>query len=382
MPKKDYYEILGVSEKASQDEIKRVYRDLAKKYHPDATKGDKTAENHFKGISEAYNVLRDPEKRKKYDQMRKYGFSGGQAGGFDFGGFDFGNFDFGHASRRPGKRGRNFGGSIFDEFFSVGGLGDIFSDMFDPVGQSARKQRTTASKEKNVYAEIKIPFELAVNGGKHVLSITIDERCDQCNGTGAEPGANPKTCPQCNGRGTISMVQGFFAVNRTCPRCMGRGILIDKSCTKCHGSGEVKKNKKVAITIPPGIEDGALLRLRGMGNNGSNKKNRGDVILKINVSAHKFFKRKANNIYCEVPVDIIQSIKGTKIRIKTVYNKKVELKVPPKTKDGKIFRIKGLGIKTDAGAGDQYVTIRVVKRSNLSADEKKVVEEFEASEKI
>lgn len=381
MPKKDYYEVLGVSESASQEEIKRVYRDLAKKYHPDVNKGDKTAESRFKGISEAYNVLRDPEKRKKYDQMKKYGFSGGQPGGNNFGGFDFGNIDFGQFAQRGTRRRQNSGGGIFDEFFSVGGLGDIFSEMFDQGGRSGRGRTATQSKEKNIHSELTIPFDLAVNGGKQIVSIQSDDKCTHCNGTGAEPGANPKTCPQCGGRGTISLAQGFFAVNRTCPRCRGRGILIDKPCSICNGSGDVKKSKKVAITIPSGVKDGALLRLKGMGNNGLNKKNRGDLILKLHVAAHKFFNRKGNDVYCEIPIDIIQSIKGTKIRVKTVYNKKVELKVPPKTKDGKIFRMKGLGIKSNEGSGDQYVTIKVLKRSNLSSEEKKIVDEVENNSK-
>jgi len=193
---------------------------------------------------------------------------------------------------------------------------------------------------------------------------------------------NQRPVPDCHGRGTISISQGFFAVNRTCPRCYGRGILIDRPCSVCSGSGGVKRTKKLSINIPGGISDGALLRLKGMGSNGSHKGSRGDLIVKIKVASHRFFRRKGNDIYCEVPVDIIKAIQSTKIRIKTVYNSKVELKVPAGTKDGKTFRMKGLGIKSKKGKGDLYVTIKVIRRINLSKEEKKIIEEFENNDKV
>ncbi|NOZ60584.1 MAG: molecular chaperone DnaJ [Calditrichaeota bacterium] len=372
MAKKDYYEILGVKEDASAAEIKRVYRQLAKKYHPDANRGNKEAEDRFKDISEAYAVLSDPEKRKKYDQMRRFGFSGGQAGGFDFGNFDFGQFNRQGRARTHSSR-----GSIFEELFGVGGLGDIFSEMFDQGSRIRRERSGRPGVGADARTDLTIPFELAVNGGKQQIAVQVDERCSHCNGTGAEPGANPQTCPQCNGRGTISLSQGFFAVNRTCPRCLGRGIIIDKPCRVCGGSGEVKKTKRLSVTIPAGIKDGAVLRLKGLGGNGSSKEKRGDLYLKVHVSPHHFFKRKGNDVFCEVPIDIIQAIKGTKIRLKTVYNKKVEIKVPAQTKDGKKFNLRKLGIKSKKGIGDMYVTIRVKKRTNLTAEEKKLVEEYE-----
>jgi len=380
MPNKDYYEILGVSDTTSQDEIKKVYRDLAKKYHPDANKGDKQAESRFKEISEAYHVLRDPEKRKKYDQMRKYGFSGGQPGGFDFQGFDFGQFSQqGYGGRRSGGGG---GGSIFDELFGVGGMGHIFGDMFDQGTRTRRDSSRAQQQSGDLHTELTIPFSLAVSGGKQTVSITVDGKCDSCNGSGAAKGANPQTCHQCNGRGTISMSQGFFAVNRTCPRCMGRGIIIDKPCKVCNGTGDVKKTKRLSVSIPKGVENGALLRLKGMGNNGSKKRGRGDLIIKIFVSPHRFFKRKGDDVYCEIPLDIIKAIKGAKIRVKTVYNKKVELTIPPKTKDGRTFRMKGLGISSKRGTGDQYVTINVLSRNNFTEEEQKIIEEFENNGKM
>jgi molecular chaperone DnaJ len=382
MPKTDYYDILGVKEDASQVDIKRVYRDLAKQHHPDVNKGNKEAENRFKEISEAYNVLRDPAKRQKYDQMKKYGaFGGGQPGGVGgFNGFDFGQFSQGgFRTQRSGSRG---GGSIFDELFGVGGLGDVFGQMFDQGSRTRQQRHGGQQKSNSVQAELTIPFDLAVKGGKQAVSVVIDDNCNACNGTGAEKGAQPKTCPDCQGRGTISISQGFFAVNRTCPRCYGRGILIDSPCKTCSGSGNAKRTKNLSINIPKGISDGTLLRLQGMGNNGKKNGNRGDLIVKIKVTPHKFFKRKGNDIYCEVPVDIIKAIQSTKIRVKTVYNSKVEIKVPAGTKDGKIFRLKGLGINSKKGKGDLYVTIKVVRRTNLTNEEEKIINEFENNGKV
>ncbi len=363
MPRRDYYEILGIDENASQQDIKNVYRKLAKKYHPDANKGDTEAEKRFKEISEAYSVLKDPDKRKKYDQMRKYGaFEGGQPGGFDFRNFGGQGFDFGQFSQQ-GFKGFRSGrsGGIFDEFFTVGGLGDIFSQMFDQSSSYQGTARKSQPKTGTIESDITIPFELAVKGGKQFLNINVEERCPVCNGSGAAKDANPQTCPQCEGRGTISMSQGFFAVNRTCPRCYGRGIFIDKPCSNCNGTGEVKRKKRVSVNIPQGIQEGAKLRLRGIGSNGTGKKSKGDLVLKIHIAPHRFFRKSNNDIYCEVPIDEEKAKKGTKIRVNTVYNKKAEVKIKPGTQDGTVYRLKGLGVKSKHGVGDQYVTIRVQK---------------------
>jgi len=372
MPKRDYYDILGVSENASADEIKRVYRDLAKKYHPDANRGDKQAETKFKEISEAYNVLRDPEKRKKYDQMRRFGGLGsGSPGGFDFSGFDFSRW-------RPGtSQQHRTGGFSFEDLFGIGGLGDILGDFFD-FGDRARRQRSGGrQKGETLYSEITIPFDLAVKGGRQEIYVNLEETCDRCHGTGAEKGTSAKTCPECHGRGTISIAQGFFAVNRTCPRCLGRGTIIEKVCPVCHGTGQTKRTRKLAITIPKGISDGTRLRLKGQGVSGVKGGPKGDIIVTVHIQPHRFFKRKGNDIYCEVPLDIIKAIQGAKIRVKTVYNKKVEIKIPPGTRDGRTFRLRGLGVESRKGKGDQYVTIRVTRRSNLTEEERKIIENFE-----
>lgn len=378
MPKQDYYDILGVRENASDEEIKRVYRNLAKQYHPDVNKGDKTAEARFKEISEAYNILRDREKRKKYDQMRKFGaFGQGQPGGFDFSNFDFGQ------SRRQGSGASRFGGSFsFDDLFGLGGIGDIFGDFFDR-GERIRRERSGQRQQgAALSADITIPFELAINGGKQFLNLTVEENCESCKGSGAEKGTKPKTCPDCLGRGTISISQGFFAVNRTCPRCFGRGTIIEKPCSVCQGTGSVKRIKKLAIAIPQGIRDNTKLRIRGQGAHGIKGGKKGDVIITVHIAPHRFFKRKGNDIYCEVPVDIIKAIKGTKIRVRTVYNKKVDIKIPSAVKNGSIFRLKELGVKSKEGTGDQLVSIRVIRRSDLTEEEKKLVEDYDNNGKL
>ena len=367
MSKKDYYEILGVNDNASNDEIKNNYRGLAKKYHPDVNKGDKAAESKFKDISEAYNVLRDSEKRKKYDHMRKYGtFGGGAPGGFDFG-------PFGQQSTSSSGRG---GGFSFDDLFGFGGLGDIFGDVFDRSSSSRRERGHKGSQRQQLQTDLVIPFDLAINGGKKVINVTLEEPCESCRGTGAERGSTPKTCPHCQGRGTISIAQGFFSVNRPCPHCYGRGIIIEKPCTKCNGAGEIKKTKKLAITIPPGTDSGKRLRLRGQGAAEANGGAKGDIIINFQVTPHRFFRRQGDDIFCEVPLDIIKAIKGTNVRVNTVYGKKVEIKVPEGTKDGKIFRLKELGVKSKTRAGNQYVTIRLKKRNNLNKEEQEIIEEF------
>lgn len=376
MPKRDYYDILGVKENASNEEIKRVYRDLAKKYHPDKNKGDKSAESKFKEISEAYNVLRDPAKRKQYDQMKKFGaFGRGSTGGY-------GDFDFGQFWRPGSSQQRRSGSFSFDDLFGVGGLGDIFGDFFD-FGDRIRKEKTgTSQKGETLYYDLTIPFELAVNGGKQGINVNLEEPCDSCNATGAEKGTKPKTCPDCHGRGTISIAQGFFAVNRTCPRCFGRGTIIDKLCSICGGTGAVRRTKNLSINIPQGIAEGTKLKLKGQGASGIKGGSRGDIVVIFHIAPHRFFKRNGNDIYCEVPIDIIKAIQGTKIRIKTVYNHKLEMKIPPGSRTGKTFRLKGFGIKSKEGTGDQYVKINVISRSNLSEEERKIVEDFENNGKF
>ncbi len=360
---KDYYDILGVKEDADTSEIKRAYREQAKKYHPDANKGDKEAESLFKEISEAYSVLSKPEKRKKYDQMRKMGAFGAGAGGAN-GGFDFSNInDFWGPGHDEYQRTENL--SFEDMFGSAGfGLGDILGDLFDRRGRVKKTRRTGKQTGEDIYSTITIPFELALNGGKQYINVSREENCPVCHGSGASPGSRPEICPTCHGTGSISMSQGFFAVNRPCPQCYGRGQIIKNPCNQCNGRGVVHTQKRLAVNIPRGIQEGAKLRLKGQGNPGTNKGVPGDIYLTIKIKPHRFFNRNGNDLYCEIPVDTDKAETGTKLRIRTPYGKKLEIKLPPNTKDGKSFRLKGHGVESKSGKGNLYVTIKLRQQSN------------------
>lgn len=358
MPKRNYYETLGVGENASVEEIKKAYRNLAKKYHPDAHPGDKQAENRFKEISEAYTVLSDPEKRKQYDQMRRYGFSGtGPQSGGGFQGFDFGDVFRGQGRARGGRQ-RTQRGSTSDDFFSFGGFGDLFSQIFG--GESGFESGGRQGQaDPNIYAQVEIPFKTAAVGGKTVISLRKEELCPQCKGSGAEAPSDVQVCDQCHGSGTISMNRGAFAISRPCPKCLGRGRIIRRPCKKCGGTGRVSVNRKISVTIPPATEDGKKLRLSKQGNPSTNGTPAGDLILTIRVQNHRFFRRDGLDIYCEIPIDKSRAEQGTKLRIKTIYDKKVELKIPPRTPNGKTFRLKKMGIARNGEVGNQFVKIKV-----------------------
>jgi molecular chaperone DnaJ len=360
MAQKDYYEILGVSENAKGEEIKKAYRRLAKKYHPDANPNNKMAEEKFKEISSAYDVLSDSEKRKQYDQLRQMGQRG-------FTGFEGSEDIF---SRRRGK-GRTF---TFEDLGGFGDLGDLFSSFFD-LGETTRRQRWGAQKGADVYAEVEIPFDLAISGGNTTLEFKKEENCPVCGGTGAKPGTKLTTCPECGGTGMISFSQGGFAVNRPCPRCLGRGKIISTPCPQCGGRGQVFARKKLLIKITPGIPDGTQLRLRGQGQPGTGGGSPGDLIVKVNVGGHRFFERKGKDIYCKIPINIVQAILGSRIRVRTVDGK-VDLKIPPGTQSGTKFRLREKGVEADGSKGDQYVEVFVEIPKNMSEKQKKLLEEF------
>jgi len=358
MAKRNYYEVLGVNESASSEEIKKAYRNLAKTYHPDANPGNKIAEARFKEIAEAYSVLSDSAKRKQYDQMRKYGFAGARPGG---GGYSQGiDFDLSDLFGSGFKSGRRSGSrqTPVDDFFAFGGLGDLFSQMFERengFGQTSQRAR----RGEDIRVNLEIPFETAALGGKAVFTIEKEERCPDCKGSGARPGKKPETCPDCRGSGTISMAQGAFAVSRPCPRCLGKGKIIRDPCKTCGGKGRVKVDKKYSIAIPAGAEDGKSLRLSGEGNPGVEGLEPGDLIVTLQVAPHRFFSKQGRDIYCEVPIDKKRAKRGTKVRVKTIYGDTVELNIPPDTNGGKTFRLKEMGIRCKEGVGDQYVKINV-----------------------
>jgi len=369
---KDFYQILGVPETAGEDEIKKAYRKLAKRYHPDANPGNKQAENNFKEISGAYDVLSDKQKRSQYDQMRKYG-----AGGFgDFGGF-------GRGGARPGagtQGGVDFEdlSSIFGEFGGFGSFADLFSSLFGdrPGAGMHGAQGRRVMQGEDLYSEIEVPFETAAKGGQITVRVNVNEQCSMCRGTGSKSGSAPKICPECRGRGTISFVQGNFAVSRPCPGCLGRGQIETVDCQNCAGKGTVRQPREIAVTIPGGIENGKNIRLKGLGNPGTNGGQPGDLYLRVNITQHHFFWREGLDIYCRVPISIAQAVHGTKIRVRTIADKKVELKIPPGTRSGSRFRLRGFGLSHNGRKGDQIVEIEIKVPQKMTEEEKKMFEEM------
>ncbi|HEQ99739.1 MAG TPA: molecular chaperone DnaJ [candidate division Zixibacteria bacterium] len=360
MAGKDFYEILGVGETASKDEIKKAYRKLAKKYHPDVNKGNKEAEQKFKDVSEAYHVLTDDKKRAQYDQMRKYGGTfGGQ--GFEYGG------------ARPGGFGQ---GDINLNDFGFGSMGDIFSQIFGDMGMRthSRKYRRQAGPQKgsNLTMTLDLKFEDAALGTKKTIRFKRDEVCSKCKGTGAEPGSGETVCPQCNGSGMVSMAQGMFSISRPCPRCFGTGKIIGKPCSKCGGSGKERGQKTVSVKIPPGVKSGEKIRLKGMGNAGGNGSGYGDLIINVRIKPDSFFSRKGNDVYCTVPLTLRQAVEGVKIKVRTIRGK-VMLNIPPETEDGAVLKLKGQGIKAKGKTGNQYVKIEVKYPENPTEEEKELM---------
>jgi molecular chaperone DnaJ len=379
MAQKDYYKILGVTENATQDEIKKAYRKLAKKFHPDANPDDQQAAEKFKEVNEAHEVLSDAKKRKQYDDLRHFAHAGYGAGGFGQG-FDMGDIlsQFARRGSPGGHTGRTF---TFEDLGGIGDLGDLFSNIFDRGGRF-RQQRYGPRGGQDLYAEVEVPFDVAAKGGNTVITVAKEDACDRCGGTGAEPGAKVEKCPQCGGAGTISVSQGGFAVSRPCPRCYGRGEIVSQPCTRCGGTGQVAATKRLSVKIPAGTPDSGKIRLRGQGHAGSAGGQPGDLIIKVRVAPHRFFKRKGADIYCDVTVNIAQAVLGSKLRVRTLNDKRVVLKIPPGTQPGTTFRLKGLGVACDSGNGDQYVTVGVDIPKKLTPEDRKLFEQFAASLKL
>jgi molecular chaperone DnaJ len=356
---KDYYQVLGVTEKASPDEIKKAYRKLAKRFHPDANPDDPRAADRFKEIGEAYSVLSDPEKRKKYDQMRRFG----PLGGFGFTG-------------RPRSGGGTESTFSMEDLSDLGGLGDLFSSIFD-LGKR-RKQRSgrTAERGGDVEYTVEISFGAAARGGRIDIKVPITEDCTVCNGTGAKPGTSLKTCPECKGSGTISFGQGGFAVSRPCPACYGRGQVPTTPCSACGGHGQVRQERKIRVNVPSGVESGSRMRLSGQGERGRSGGSPGDLIIVFQVKPDGFFQRDGLDIHCTVPINVAQATLGSKIRVRTVDGKRVTLKIPPGTQSGTRFRIAGQGIQKMDRRGDQYVKVKITVPEELSAEQEQLMREF------
>lgn len=357
--KRDYYEVLGVSKSASDDEIKKAYRKLAKKYHPDMNPGDKEAEAKFKEVNEAYSILSDKEKRARYDQFGHAGVdpnygAGGPGGGF--GGFDMGDIDL---------------GDIFGSFFG-GGFGG-----FGGGGQ----RRNGPQKGESLRANLTITFEEAAFGCEKEINLNRTEECDACHGSGCEPGTTAETCPDCRGTGVVRVQQrtGGFAFSSTapCSRCRGTGKIIHSPCKSCGGSGSVKKSKRITVTIPAGIDDGQAISLRGQGNAGKNGGPAGDLIVGVRVKPHPQFRRDGTTVLYEQPVSFFQAAMGAELEIPTIDGK-VKYTLPAGTQPGTTFRLRGKGIPElrGRGRGDQYVTVRVQVPTSLNSEQKEALRAF------
>ena len=357
MAARDFYQVLGVSENATPEEIKKAYRRLAKQYHPDANPNNPQAAEMFKQISEAHGVLSDAEKRKKYDTMRKLG-------AFDPG-------------ARAGAQAGRGGGGGFSETFDFGdfgsmGLGDIFSSIF---GRGKKEE----PRGETVEVELEIPFRTAALGGKVPVTLSVNETCPTCGGSGGATGATISQCPECKGRGTISFGQGGFAVNRPCPMCRGRGKIPSQKCPTCDGVGETRSERRVMITVPSGTESGLRIRLRGQGAAGRNGTPSGDLMVTFQVQPDRFFRRDGLDLVCDVTINMAQAILGTRIRVRTLTDKKVVLKIPAGTQPGRKFRIRGEGIAKGERRGDLLVNVQVSLPDQLSPEQLELFRKFTES---
>ncbi|MGZ3494008.1 MAG: molecular chaperone DnaJ [Thermodesulfobacteriota bacterium] len=346
MEEKDYYKILGVSRDATEDEIKKNYRRVAMQHHPDRNPGNKEAEEKFKIASEAYEVLRDPQKREVYD---RYGIEGLKGTGF------------------TGFRG-------FDDIFSA--FGDVFQDFFG-FGTTHRRW-TSARPGADLRYDVKISFIEAAFGKEAEIEVPKNVTCEICGGTGAKPGTHPVQCPTCKGTGQVTRSQGFFTISTTCNQCRGEGSIVPHPCKECRGYGKVKKIKKIQIKIPPGVDTGSKLRIRGEGEEGERGGPPGDLFVFIYVEAHDFFAREGDDIICQIPISFTQAALGTEIEVPTLNGAK-NLKIPKATESGEIFRIKGEGFPRirGYGRGDEIVQVLVRTPKNLTKKQEELLREFE-----
>ena len=357
--KRDYYEVLGVDKSADDATLKKAYRKLAKKYHPDVNPGDKEAEAKFKEATEAYTILSDPDKRRQYDQFGHAAFeNGGGGAGGGFGGFDFNGADM---------------GDIF---------GDIFGDLFGGGGRS-RRANNGPMKGANLRARVNITFEEAVFGCEKELEIVLKDECTTCHGTGAKPGTSPTTCPKCNGEGQVVYTQqsmfGMVRNVQTCPDCHGTGKIIKDKCTSCRGTGYTPSRNKIQVTVPAGIDNGQSIRIREKGEPGTNGGPRGDLLVEVNVARHPIFQRQDMNIFSTAPLTYAQAALGGTVRINTVDGE-VEYEVKPGTQTDTRIRLKGKGVpslRNKNVRGDHYVTFVVQVPVNLNEEAKEALRRFD-----
>jgi molecular chaperone DnaJ len=364
---KDFYQILGVPDTATQDEVKKAYRRLAKQYHPDANPNNPQAAERFKEISEAHATLSDADKRKQYDQMRRLG-------AFD----PFARRGAGAAGPAGGRARPGPGGGTYQEIDledlgglgGFGGLGDIFGSIF---GRGAKREEPRGA---NIETVVEVPFRVAMLGGKVPVTMPVTESCSTCHGSGGAPGATFTTCTECQGRGSVSFGQGSFSVSRPCPMCRGKGKIPSTPCPTCRGAGEVRTERRVMITVPPVTESGSKVRLKGQGEPGQGGAPTGDLIVTFQVQPDRFFRREGLDLVCEVPINIAQAMLGTKLRVRTLDGKKVVLRVPPGTQPGRKFRVKGLGLEKNGRHGDQLVQVNVAVPERLTPEQEELMKQF------
>ena len=367
---KDYYQMLGVPKNAPTAEVKKAYRKLAQKLHPDANPGDKDAEERFKEISAAYDVLGDPEKRKSYDQVREMAASG--VGGF-------GGFGGPGASGGPGWRNVRVEGFPFDsEGFEGGDLGDLFGGLF---GRTRGGGRRGQARGGDLETEARISFEDAVNGATVPLRIQGPATCRTCGGSGAEPGTVPEVCPQCGGTGAVAQNQGVFSFSRPCPRCGGSGRIVEHPCKTCGGSGSVRRTREFSVRIPAGVKDGARIRVPGRGEPGPPGGRAGDLYVVVRIAPHRLFGRRDSDLTLELPVTFSEAALGANVQVPTL-NGAVTLKIPAGTASGRTFRIRGKGAPRPrkGGHGDMLVTVRVDVPSKLSREQKELLKRLQDTE--
>ena len=351
MAQRDYYEVLGVPRNATEAELKASYRRLAMKFHPDRNPGDAEAESRFKEVKEAWEVLKEPRRRAAYDQ-------------------------FGHAGVGTGGQGGagGFGGA---EAFS-----DIFGEVFGDIFGAGRRGRTRVFRGADLRYELDIDLEQAVFGDSATLRIPLRVECEVCGGSGSEPGTSPVSCPTCGGHGAVRMQQGFFAVEQTCPRCRGQGTVVEHPCDRCHGEGRVRDVKTLSVDVPAGVDTGDRIRLGGQGEAGRNGGPPGDLYVEIVVRPHPIFERRGADLACEVPISYASAVLGGEVEVPTLGEQSsLKLKIPDGTQSGKVFKLRGRGVRPvrGGGQGDLLVTVVVESPVNLTKHQKELLEEFDVS---
>jgi molecular chaperone DnaJ len=347
MAKQDFYDILGVSKSADADELKRAYRKLAMQFHPDRNPGDTSAEHKFKDINEAYDVLKDDQKRAAYDR--------------------FGHAAFENGSRGPG----DFAGGF------SGGFADIFEEMFGAMG--GRRTQAGPSRGSDLRYNLEVSLEDAFRGKQTTIRVATFAHCDACKGSGAEPGTRPSSCRTCHGHGRVRAQQGFFTIERTCPTCQGSGQTIDKPCKACGGQGRTRREKTLSVNIPPGVEDGTRIRLAGEGEAGPHGAAAGDLYIFVSITQHQIFQRDGANIFCRVPIPITTAALGGAIEVPTVEGSRTRVTVPPGTQSGHQFRLRGKGMTVLRSnlRGDMYIHAIVETPVNLTKRQQELLREFE-----